>query len=106
MKLKSREEESRSIHSIIADGIGWESTLLNPRAWRYHSFTEFSVDFRDRSNMNKMATASLQTRGNIFTNSRCPPKSHIENVMVVRRTEIVFSMKLTPERDVRNDPAE
>ena len=71
-------------------------TLLNPRACRYHSFTELSVDFRDRSNMNKMATASLQTRGNIFTNSRWPPRSHIEKVMVVLRTEMVFSIKLTP----------
>jgi hypothetical protein len=72
--------------------------LLNPRACRYHSFTEFSVDFRERSNMNRIATASLHTKGNIFTNSRCPPRSHIENVMVVRRTEMVFSMKLTPGR--------
>ena len=46
--------------------------------------------------MNKMATASLQTSGSIFTNSRCPPKSQIENVIVVRRTEMVFSIKLTP----------
>lgn len=71
-------------------------TLLNPRAWRYHSFTELRVDFRERSNMKRMATASLQTRGSMFTNSLWPPKSHIENVIVVRRTEIVFSMKLTP----------
>ncbi len=46
--------------------------------------------------MNKMATASLQTSGSMFTNSRCPPRSQMENVIVVRRTEIVFSIKLTP----------
>lgn len=46
--------------------------------------------------MNRMATASLHTKGSMFTNSRCPPRSQIENVMVVLRTEIVFSMKLTP----------
>src|SRR6266700_3432507 len=74
-------------------------TLLNPRACRYHSFTELSVDLRDRSNMNKMATASLQTSGSMFTNSRCPPRSQMENVIVVRRTEIVFSIKLTPGAD-------
>ena len=47
-----------------------ERTLLNPRACLYHSFTEFSVDLRERSNMNRMATASLHTRGSMFTNSR------------------------------------
>jgi hypothetical protein len=73
-------------------------TLLKPLACLYHSLTEFNVLFRDKSNMNKIATASLHTSGNMFTNSRWPPKSHIENVMVVRRTEIVFSMKLTPAR--------
>ena len=46
--------------------------------------------------MKRIATASLQTKGSMFTNSLCPPKSHIENVIVVRRTEMVFSMKLTP----------
>lgn len=71
-------------------------TLLNPLACRYHSFTEFKVDFLDKSNMNNMATASLHTSGSMFTNSRCPPRSQIENVIVVRRTEIVFSIKLTP----------
>ena len=71
-------------------------TLLKPLACLYHSLTEFNVLFLDKSNMNKMATASLQTSGNMFTNSRCPPKSQIEKVIVVRRTEIVFSIKLTP----------
>ncbi|KAG5220292.1 hypothetical protein IMY05_C4628000900 [Salix suchowensis] len=64
-----------------------DHTLLKPRACRYHSLTEFSVDFRERSNMKRMATASLHTNGNMLTNSRCPPRSHIENVMVVLRTE-------------------
>jgi len=73
-------------------------TLLKPRACRYHSFTEFKVDFRERSNINRIATASLHTRGSMLTNSRWPPKSQMENVMVVRRTEIVFSIKLTPLR--------
>jgi len=43
--------------------------LLNPRAWRYHSLTEFSVDFLERSNINNMAAASLHTRGSILMNS-------------------------------------
>ena len=73
-----------------------EQTLLNPRACRYHSLTEFNVDFRDRSNMKRIATASLHTSGSMFTNSRCPPRSQIEKVIVVRRTVIVFSMKFTP----------
>ena len=42
--------------------------------------------------MNRIATASLHTKGSMLTNSLCPPRSQIENVMVVRRTEIVFSM--------------
>lgn len=46
--------------------------------------------------MKRIATASLHTSGSMFTNSLWPPKSHIENVIVVLRTEIVFSMKLTP----------
>lgn len=47
---------------------GRSRTLLNPRAWRYHSLIELRVLFRVRSNMNKMATASLQTSGSIVTN--------------------------------------
>ena len=78
-------------------------TLLNPLAWRYHSFTEFRVDFRERSNMKRIATASLHTRGSIFTNSRWPPRSQIENVIVVRRTEIVFSIKLTPVKQKKKN---
>ena len=50
--------------------------------------------------MKRIATASLQTSGNMFTNSRCPPRSHSEKVMDVRRTEMVFSMKLTPGHPV------
>jgi hypothetical protein len=73
-------------------------TLLKPLACLYHSLTEFNVLFLDKSNMNRIATASLHTNGSMFTNSRWPPKSHIEKVMVVRRTEIVFSIKLTPTR--------
>jgi hypothetical protein len=72
-------------------------TLLNPLACRYHSLMELRVDFRLKSNMNNIATASLHTRGNIFTNSRWPPKSHIENVISVFRILIVFSIKLTPD---------
>lgn len=100
IKFRANEKWYSSLVTMISDGDrvrrNHEQTLLNPRAWRYHSFTEFSVDFRERSNMNRMATASLQTSGSMLTNSRWPPKSHIENVMVVRRTDIVFSMKLTP----------
>jgi hypothetical protein len=53
-----------------------------------------SVDFRERSNMNSIATASLHTRGNMLTNSRCPPRSQIENTICVFRMETHFSMKL------------
>lgn len=48
------------------------STWDVPRACLYHSFMEFSVDVRVRSNINKIATASLQTRGSMFTNSLWP----------------------------------
>lgn len=73
------------------------AVLLKPRPWRYHSLMELSVLFRVRSNMKSMATASLQTRGSMLTNSRWPPRSQIEKVISVFRIEIVFSMKLTPE---------
>lgn len=71
-------------------------TLLNPLAWRYHSLMLFSVLFLVKSNMNNIATASLHTRGNMFTNSRWPPRSQIEKVISVLRMEMVFSMKFTP----------
>lgn len=72
------------------------AVLLKPRPWRYHSFMELSVLFRVRSNMKSMATASLQTRGSMLTNSRWPPRSQIEKVISVLRIDMVFSMKLTP----------
>ena len=72
------------------------AVLLKPLPWRYHSLIELRVLLRVRSNMNSSATASLQTRGSMLTNSRWPPKSQIENVISVLRIEIVFSMKLTP----------
>jgi hypothetical protein len=56
--------------------------------------------------MKRIATASLQTKGSMFTNSLCPPKSQIENVIVVRRTEMVFSMKLTPMKEDMLKPQE
>ena len=87
-------------------------TRLNPLACRYHSLIEFSVCRRVRSNINKIATASLQTRGSILTNSLwpkidklmtksltgviLPPRSQILNVISVLRMHIVFSIKLTP----------
>src|SRR5260221_136341 len=80
-----------------------EHTLLKPRAWRYHSFTEFKVDLRVKSNMNKMATASLQTKGDMFTASLCPPTSQIENVIVVLRLVMVCSVKLTPRNLLLNE---
>jgi hypothetical protein len=60
--------------------------------------------------MKRIATASLETRGSMDTNSRCPPRSQIwkvqqdvvrastptENVISVFRMLIVFSIKLTP----------
>lgn len=64
-------------------------TLLNPRAWRYHSLIELSVDLRERSNMNSSATASLHTSGSMLTNSRWPPRSQIENVISVFRIEML-----------------
>ena len=77
----------------IKNGI---AVLLNPRPCRYHSLIELSVLFLVRSNMNRIATASLHTSGSMLTNSRCPPRSHIEKVISVFRIEMVFSMKLTP----------
>lgn len=74
------------------------AVLLKPRPWRYHSLIELRVLLRVRSNMNRMATASLHTRGSILTNSRCPPRSQIEKVISVLRIEMVFSMKLTPRK--------
>ncbi len=72
------------------------AVLLKPRPCRYHSLIELRVLFLVRSNMNRMATASLQTNGSILTNSLCPPRSQIENVISVFRIDMVFSMKLTP----------
>lgn len=72
------------------------AVLLKPLPCRYHSLIEFKVLFLVRSNMNNMATASLHTRGSMLTNSRWPPRSHMEKVISVFRIEIVFSMKLTP----------
>ena len=72
------------------------AVLLKPRPCLYHSLMEFRVLFRVRSNMKRMATASLQTRGSMFTNSRWPPRSQIEKVISVLRMDMVFSMKLTP----------
>ena len=76
------------------------AVLLKPRPWRYHSLMLFSVLLRVRSNMKRMATASLQTSGSMLTNSRCPPRSQIEKVISVFRMEMVFSMKLTPATSV------
>lgn len=55
-------------------------TLLNPLACLYHSLILFKVDLRVRSNMNRMATASLETSGSMETNSLWPPRSHIWRV--------------------------
>lgn len=40
----------------------------------------------------------------MFTNSRWPPRSQIENVISVFRIEIVFSIKLTPGTVSRRIP--
>jgi len=55
-----------------------------------------SVDRRLRSNMKRIARASLQTSGSMLRNSRWPPRSQIENVISVFRRVIDFSMKFTP----------
>jgi hypothetical protein len=47
------------------------AVLLNPLACRYHSLTLLRVAMRDRSNMKRIAAASLQTSGNMLTNSGC-----------------------------------
>jgi len=72
------------------------AVLLNPRACRYHSLMLLSVDLRERSNMKSNATASLHTSGSIDTNSRCPPRSQMLNVISLPLSVMVFSMKLTP----------
>lgn len=48
--------------------------LFNPLACLYHSLKLFKVDFLDKSNVNNIATASLQTRGSMLANSFCPMK--------------------------------
>lgn len=74
-----------------------------------HAAMAHKVDLRDRSNINRMATASLHTKGSMlhrnatpissfqagrqskhayFTNSRCPPRSHIEKTICVLRIDI------------------
>ncbi|EEQ36836.1 hypothetical protein CLUG_00959 [Clavispora lusitaniae ATCC 42720] len=73
------------------------AVLLKPRTCSYHSFIELRVDFRVRSNINKMATASLETKGSMLINSFWPPKSHIRKVIFVLRIWIFLSMKLTPK---------
>ena len=73
------------------------AVLLKPRPCLYHSLIEFSVLLRVKSNMKRIATASLQTRGSILTNSLWPPRSQIEKVISVFRIEMVFSMKFTPD---------
>lgn len=60
---------------MIASEMGRGLTLLNPLVCLYHSRILFSVDFLVRSNMKRMATASLDTSGSIETNSRCPAGS-------------------------------
>jgi hypothetical protein len=60
------------------------------------TLTEFSVDFRLRSNMKNVATASLHTSGSMLRNSLWPPRSQMLNVISVLRSVIVFSMKFTP----------
>lgn len=80
------------------------AVLLKPRPCLYHSLMEFNVLFLVRSNIKSMATASLQTKGSMFTNSRWPPRSQMEKVISVFRIEMVFSMKLTPERVIRQWP--
>ena len=59
------------------------------RASPDHSLTLLSVAFLERSNMKRMATASLQTNGSMFTNSFCPPRSQMLKVISVLRMEIV-----------------
>ena len=70
IKLCSYEKGNCRLPSIILYVGHRGGTLLNPLACRYHSLIELSVDFRLKSNINNMATASLQTKGNILTNSR------------------------------------
>lgn len=47
-----------------------ELALLKPLVCLYHSRILFSVDFLVKSNMKRMATASLDTSGSMETNSR------------------------------------
>lgn len=54
------------------------AVLLNPLACLYHSFIELSVLFLERSNMKRIATASLQTSGSMLTNSRWPVRREWE----------------------------
>lgn len=91
-------------------------TLFSPRACLYHSLMLLRVDLRVRSNVKRMATASLHTRGNMLTNSFwpnsddvrrihsffrwwwvcLPPRSHMLKVISVFRITTDRSIKLTP----------
>lgn len=72
-------------------------TLLKPRACRYHSLMLLSVDFRDRSNINSSATASLHTNGNIETNSRWPNNNNNNNNFIKKsKSKYSLSLSLSP----------
>ena len=63
----TRKRDIRKSSRYTFQAIPRRRTLLNPRACRYHSLIELSVDLRERSNMKRIATASLQTSGSILT---------------------------------------
>ena len=63
----TRKRDIRKSSRYTLKAIPRRRTLLNPRACRYHSLIELSVDLRERSNIKRIATASLQTSGSILT---------------------------------------
>lgn len=75
--------------SLPFSSVSLINTLLKPLACLYHSLMEFRVDLRDKSNIKSSATASLQTNGNILTNSRWPEdKTRKEESMFRRNAEL------------------
>jgi hypothetical protein len=72
--MRSEEEKESSSVNPVYSAYKWtrKRTLLMDRTCRYHSLTLKSVALRVRSNMKRIATASLQTSGSMLMNSRWP----------------------------------
>jgi hypothetical protein len=64
------DQIANQLHARVRRWTSRGRTLLKPLVCLYHSRMLFNVDFRVKSNMKRIATASLETSGSIDTNSR------------------------------------